>query len=197
MVTSLKEEVTDLCYIGEAEGENQTFVTVGWDKNIHIWPDSKEEVIEAMKVLPQDGQQTHADDITQVCFAKKDNLLFTGAYDGSVIAWNYETGYMKSQLHELDPSMLALPDRLDLKSVECLIVLEKRARISDDKEFVQGFLLSGTADQNIRIFQTWNLQFTKMFNVSHGRFDDLSCLSATEDCEILFTGDTAGNVRRH
>jgi hypothetical protein len=37
-------------------------------------------------------------------YCLKNNLIYTGAHDGTLIAWNFETGYSKSQLDTHDPT---------------------------------------------------------------------------------------------
>ena len=41
-----------------------------------------------------------------VAFNYVNQLIYTGGHDGSLIAWNFETGYIKFYLHELDPSCM-------------------------------------------------------------------------------------------
>jgi len=33
-------------------------------------------------------------------YCLKNNLIYTGGHDGTLISWNFETGYIKYYLHE-------------------------------------------------------------------------------------------------
>ena len=119
------------------------FISVGWDKKIHVWPDEKGEEVETNKILPQNGQLGHKDDIMSAIFCNFNDLIYTGGHDGTLIAWNFETGYIKHYLHEKDPTCTSEEYIKDGKSVDKLLILEERKK-----------LLSMTADQNLRF---WNL----------------------------------------
>ena len=136
-------EVTELVCVYDPEDKEQEkmsyIISVGWERKIHIWADEKEEEVMATKILPQNDQMGHKDDIMSAVYCLKYNLIFTGAHDGTLIAWNFETGYMKSQLHLYDSTCLAsVPGNhvKESKSVDQLCVLDKF-----DK------LVSMTADQ--------------------------------------------------
>lgn len=41
----------------DTDGEKiQHIIGVGWDKKIHVWQDTKQEVVETYKTLPQNKQ---------------------------------------------------------------------------------------------------------------------------------------------
>jgi WD40 repeat protein len=103
-------------------------IAVGWNKNIYIWADEKDDVVECSKVLPKNEQKGHADDIMCVTYNRVNQLIYTGGHDGSLIAWNFETGYIKFYLHELDPTCMSKSGNhiLESKSVDCILILYKR-----------------------------------------------------------------------
>ena len=51
-------------------------------------------------------------------------LIYTGGHDGSLIAWNFDTGYSKHYLHEKDDTCTSEDYIKDGKSVDQLIILE-------------------------------------------------------------------------
>lgn len=72
-------------------------ISAGWDKRIHVWADEKEEEVISTKILPYGDQRDkgHKDDIMSACYCLKNQMIYTGAHDGTIIAWNFETGYSK------------------------------------------------------------------------------------------------------
>ena len=64
----------------------------------------------------------HMDDIMCVTYNRDNQLIYTGGHDGSLIAWNFETGYIKYYLHELDPTCMSKNGNyiLESKSVDCV-----------------------------------------------------------------------------
>jgi len=56
----------------------------------------------------------------------KTHIVYTGGHDGSLIAWNFETGYRKHSLHEDDPTCTSEKYLEDGKSVDQLLILENR-----------------------------------------------------------------------
>lgn len=62
----------------------------------------------------------HADDIMSLVFCRENNLIYTGGHDGSLIAWNFETGYVKCNLHDYDKSCMSKEYIKDSKSVDCV-----------------------------------------------------------------------------
>lgn len=57
-----------------------------------------------------------------VAYNRENQLIYTGAHDGSLIAWNFETGYIKFYLHEHDPTCQSKSGNyiLESKSVDCV-----------------------------------------------------------------------------
>ena len=161
---------------GEEEEQEKMahVIAVGWDKKIHIWADQKEEEVVCNKILPRNEQRGHSDDIMSVAYNYQLNLIYTGGHDGSLIAWNFETGYIKNYLHELDPSCTLKNGGdyiLQQKSVDCLLILYKKE-----------ILVSVSADQTIRF---WNFDITKgrqpVFTLhgDHEKLDSLSAIATT------------------
>ena len=76
-------------------------------------------------------------------FCEENNLIYTGAHDGTLIGWSFETGYIKQYLHDLDPTCTCKDYIEQSKSVDQIIVLKQRKK-----------LVSLTADQYLRV---WSL----------------------------------------
>lgn len=57
-----------------------------------------------------------------IAYNRESQLIYTGGHDGSLIAWNFETGYIKFYLHELDPTCISKNGNyiLESKSVDCV-----------------------------------------------------------------------------
>jgi WD40 repeat protein len=129
----VESEITGVaCAFEDSESEKMAHViAVGWDRKIHIWADEKEEEVVCNKVLPRNEQRGHGDDIMCVAYNKENQLIYTGGHDGSLIAWNFETGYIKFYLHELDPTCMSKSGNhiLESKSVDCILILYKHSLI--------------------------------------------------------------------
>lgn len=78
-----------------------------------------------------------------VAYCPQNSLIYTGAHDGTLIAWSFETGYIKQYLHDFDPTCTAKDYIEQSKSVDQILVLDKQLK-----------LLSMTADQVLRF---WSL----------------------------------------
>lgn len=115
---------------GEDEVERMSYIiSVGWDKKIHVWADEKQEEVVSTKSLPYKGLEGHKDDIMSAVYCNKNKMIYTGGHDGSIIAWNFETGYAKAKLHDYDPTCTSEDYIRDSKSVDALVILEKRDRL--------------------------------------------------------------------
>ena len=57
-----------------------------------------------------------------VAYNRDNQLIYTGGHDGSLIAWNFETGYIKYYLHEFDPTCMSKSGDYirESKSVDCV-----------------------------------------------------------------------------
>jgi len=93
------ELTTLVCVYDPAEVEDiermSYVIAAGWDKKIYVWADEKEEEVVTTKILPQGKQEGHDDDIMSAVYCLKNTMIYTGGTDGSIIAWNFETGYSK------------------------------------------------------------------------------------------------------
>ena len=141
-------EYTTLVAVHDLEKEEKMahFVAVGWDRKLHIWDDDRNNEGENVKEhahKSDPGQDGHRDDIMSATYDVKTNLIFTGGHDGTLLAWHFETGFVKFYLHEMDKSCCSKDYIRESKSVDCLHIMQKHR-----------ILLSGTADQTIRF---WDL----------------------------------------
>lgn len=118
----------------------------------------------------------------------KNNLIFTGGHDGTLLAWHFETGFIKFYLHEMDPTCCSKKYIHDAKSVDSLAIMNK-SRI----------LLSATADQTIRFWDLTDLSSGKQpifkMKVNHAEGDALTMIAVNIDCDRLVTTDTAGRMK--
>ena len=78
-----------------------------------------------------------------VIYCPQNKLIYTGAHDGTLIAWSFETGYIKQYLHDFDPTCTSKDYIQQSKSVDQILVLDEQLK-----------LLSMTADQVLRF---WSL----------------------------------------
>jgi len=123
-----KFEYTQIVAIYDVEKEEKMahFVGVGWDRKLHIWDDDRESDAENVKEHAHKsdaGQDGHKDDIMSACYDVKTNLIFTGAHDGTLLGWHFETGFVKYFFHELDKTMCSKDYIRDAKSVDCLHIM--------------------------------------------------------------------------
>ena len=161
-----------MCYIA----------TVGWDKKIHIWSDDKDEEVETTKILPYSNVITHHEDIMSAVYCLKTKLIYTGGHDGTLFAWNFDTGTCKYQLHINDETCTSKNFIRESKSVDQLLILNERNK-----------LVSMTPDQTLRF---WSLVDTAAptfkYHCRHPDDDHLTAIAFTQDNNILVTGDTSG-----
>ena len=68
------------------------------------------------------------------------NLIYTGAHDGTLIAWSLDNGAGKYQLSDYDPTCTSKDYIKDSKSVDALLIMDGRPDPKENK------LLSMTAD---------------------------------------------------
>lgn len=184
-------------------------ISVGWSRKIHIWQDEKTEEVDSNKILPQNDQAIgHKDDIMSCVYGGIENgLIYTGAHDGTLIAWNFETGAGKYQLSDYDATCtskkyvkdtkgIRLEDDKtvastnpikDSKSVDKLLVLDGRA------DPMQKKLLSMSADQLLRFWDMTDAKApTFTYHCGHPKEDSLTAVAITKDNNTLITGDTSG-----
>lgn len=166
--------------------EYGNILAVGWNKHVYIYPDNKEDEINESNVLPQSDQGVkHYDDIMSVTYSENDNLVFTGSHEGRLIAWNFETKRAKYELHLEDPTCISDQPAKEAKSVDCLLVLETK-----------GILLSGTADQYLRFWDTKTGKLLNKVTVDHHPEDALTALATDSENISLFSGDTSGCLKK-
>ena len=111
----------------------------------------------------------HQDDIMSAVYCLSNNLVYTGAHDGSLIAWNFETGYSKYQLHIYDKTCRSENYIRESKSVDKLLILQKRSK-----------LLSMTADQHLRFWELTDAKApTFKFHCRHPEDDHLTAVAVT------------------
>ena len=119
------------------------------------------------------------------CCHQGNELVYTGGHDGSLIAWNFETGYSKYQLDIYDKTCRSDDYIRESKSVDKLLILHEKKR-----------LLSMTADQTIRF---WELKDAKAptfkFHCKHPEDDHLTAIAVTVDNNTLLTADTGGQMK--
>jgi len=99
-------EITELISIHDSTGTRvkaPSFLAVGWDKKLHIWPDpargkeegggdeEEDDAVACRDLPPVVPPYVHKNDIMSCCFDIKSLLIFTGGVDGTIIGWNYET----------------------------------------------------------------------------------------------------------
>lgn len=91
------KEVTSLLCVYDSDDEElekpSYFVAAGWDRRLRIWDDDtgKDENINLNRDLPKSylasqstKEETHGDDIMSSIYDKTNNLIFTGAHDGTL-----------------------------------------------------------------------------------------------------------------
>lgn len=117
-------------------------------------------------------------------------LIYTGAHDGTLIAWSLDNGAGKYQLSDNDPTCTSDNPIKDSKSVDALLVLDGRTDPKEKK------LLSMTADQWLRFWTlTEQMKPTFKFHCKHPPEDSLSAIAADKDNNVLVTGDTSGQLK--
>ena len=119
------------------------------------------------------------------------DLIFTGGHDGTLIAWNFETGYRKHNLHEIDPTCTSneyYKDIKDGKSVDQLLILDARPKPK---------LISMSANQWLRFWDLDELCDQKPFKFycKHPEDDGLTSIATTKDNDLLITADTSGQLK--
>jgi WD40 repeat protein len=116
-------------------------------------------------------------------------IVYTGGHDGTLIAWNFETGYKKHSMHENDPTCTSKDHLMDGKSVDQLLILDNRPNPK---------LVSMSADQWLRF---WNINElgdqspTFKFWCKHPEDDGLTAIATTKDNDLLITADTSGQMK--
>eukprot|EP00741_Cyanophora_paradoxa_P015874 tig00020909_g15325.t1 len=174
-VHSGKNEITSVKFIDE--GQNKFIVAVGWDRKVLMWLEENTHDVPTMREL-----EGHAEDILCVAFCAP-NMLATASYDGRILVWNLDSGYMKASLAA--PELERIP--ADERAVEQMVFLKSRG--------ANGVLVSAGADGVLR---SWNLRDANQIVAEHGghpKGEAIVALCADESDSFLFTGDAAGHVK--
>lgn len=203
-------EITSLISIWDPDKKKvktAQFLAVGWDKKLHIWDDPADEE-------NKDGEDeqnwchdwpsktsppVHKHDIMSCIFYLRLALVFTGSVDGTLVAWNLDTGFARYYLHERDASMMCKRDTEGMegntfveesKSIDALIIMEQH-----------DILVSMSGDQTIRFWDLMDLQTVKgpLFKMSAGhgdtKEDQLTGIAITTDNKNFVTTDTSGRIK--
>jgi len=187
-----RKEISALALVKQVGNLNQQpyILSAGWNRQIHVWPDSKDEDLECIRTIPPaeyQGDKKHNADITcmAIAYNQVPCLVITGATDGSLFAWIYETGYPKYCFHEIDTTCLKQSgDTLLDKSIEFLGVIEQ-----------DHLLVTGSADQTIRIWNLmWNGKLEESFLVANTKHETLTVGKVNEELKLMATGDSNGNI---
>lgn len=103
----IDREVTGLICVcdpdDEESKEEASIVSVGWNRKLHTWLiKDEDEDLDAKHVWPHAGKQVnnHKDDIMSAVYCRRNNYIYTGGHDGSLVCWSFETGNIKRTLHD-------------------------------------------------------------------------------------------------
>jgi len=202
-------EITCLISIFDPDGKKvktPQFLAVGWDKKLHIWGDpadeengGDEEENWCSDWPSKNAPLIHKHDIMSCIFFLRLALVFTGGLDGTLIAWNLDTGFARYYLHDRDPTMMCKknPDGTpgntfveESKSIDQLVIMEE-----------QEILVSMSADQIVRFWDLKDLQTVKgpihsMF-AGHGdpKEEQLTGIAVTLENDQFVTSDTSGRIK--
>jgi hypothetical protein len=67
-----------------------------------------------------------------VMYCPQNNLIYTGAHDGTLIAWSFETGYIKQYLHDFDQTCTAKDYIQQSKSVDQILVMDEQPKKNNE-----------------------------------------------------------------
>ena len=137
-------------------------------------------------------------DIMSCTFDLTNLFIFTGGVDGTLIAWNLDTGFARYYLHENDNDPNNNPCTCDnyvsaSKSVDALVIMEKHR-----------ILISMTADQYLRFWYLDDMQSQRgpilKYHAGHHNpvaDDQLTGIAVTVDNTRFVTTDTSGRIKMH
>jgi len=104
----------------------QCIFAAGWNKKVTVYVDGVDN--EAVDPLTKVWPRKHNEDIISMTAHEGLHLLVTGSYDGEMIVWNYDTGYLlfrldatKSRFPITVWSMMALKEMNQLESGKRLL----------------------------------------------------------------------------
>lgn len=202
---SVDKEVTSLVCAYEPENDEKPsyFVASGWDRRLRIWHDDREnenEYFDVGKDLPTtkttNNLDFHGDDIMSAIYDHHTNQVFTGGHDGTILAWNFETGFVKFYLHTKDKTCKSEKWIKDAKSVDCMYIMQDEEKVKGT-EYVH-ILVTGTADQRLRFWDLRDMSSNDYFlgsmHVGHNEEDALTAFCFNEDRTALVTADSKGRI---
>ncbi|RMX44515.1 hypothetical protein pdam_00006041, partial [Pocillopora damicornis] len=119
------EEITGiLCF-------KQKIITVGWNRNVTIYKDCRDEEEGDPRVWPH----FHEDDILSAAMYPT-GLVATSSYDGLVKVWNIESGSVNCRLHAgdygLERTQSVIPAEVKRLVTHCNSVIETEKRIQEE-----------------------------------------------------------------
>jgi WD40 repeat protein len=79
----------EISYIGYG-GEDQTIITVGWDKTIKVHSDDANEIRKPAEKVLRGAPNTHGKDVISADYAHYLGFIATGSRDNTVKVWDYE-----------------------------------------------------------------------------------------------------------
>lgn len=83
------KEDGEISYIGYG-GEDDTIITIGWDKTIKVHRDDRSETILLKDKVLRNNPNTHVKDVICGDYAHYLGLIATGSRDKLVKVWDYE-----------------------------------------------------------------------------------------------------------
>ncbi|XP_061428197.1 WD repeat-containing protein on Y chromosome-like isoform X2 [Lethenteron reissneri] len=98
-------------------------LTVGWNRKILLYDDSKPDVTALKADSSWKGGQLHREDILALSYSPALGLLATGSYDGAIFVWSAETQKLFLRLGEHGSSRPPRP-------VDRLLFLQARAAVA-------------------------------------------------------------------
>ena len=95
LISPETQEISSILEVESQIGKPPMILSSSWSSKIYIWFDSMDEEIKFCRVLPKGNYNPHSRDILKMDYSKKYKMLISGASDGSIVAWNIETGYYR------------------------------------------------------------------------------------------------------
>ncbi|KAL1504561.1 hypothetical protein AB1Y20_008347 [Prymnesium parvum] len=172
-----------------SQGAVNFYVSVGWSHKVMLWPDADTH-------HPARRLNGHTDDVLSVAFSPP-TLLCTGAYDGTILAWNVVSGVLKFRLTPGPHSSAKRYHRVSMtggwafsNAVESLTFLNTSCSLMR-----VAILVSVSADGCIRF---WDAHAGRLIHTVAGACalsESLQHVCAEETNTFLFTGDSGGFVK--
>ncbi|XP_061428196.1 WD repeat-containing protein on Y chromosome-like isoform X1 [Lethenteron reissneri] len=162
-------------------------LTVGWNRKILLYDDSKPDVTALKADSSWKGGQLHREDILALSYSPALGLLATGSYDGAIFVWSAETQKLFLRLGEHGSSRPPRP-------VDRLLFLQARAAVAGLRDAA---LLLSSEGGCVHWWQLYGQQQRHLGSFyAAARPDELALgLASSHDDGVLVTGDTAGYLR--